>query len=128
MNLMVNACQAIRGKGSIRIRCFQQDGGVRVAFTDTGCGIPPEILPKIFDPFFTTKPVGQGTGLGLSMCYGIMQKHEGQVLVESIPGQGSTFTVVLHPTLPAATGKDELAEGRLVAQSLPTSSESGTEG
>jgi two-component system NtrC family sensor kinase len=99
MNLLANAAQAIQETGRIRIRIFEAEGTVRVAISDSGCGIPPELLRKIFDPFFTTKPVGSGTGLGLSTSYGIMQKHGGQILVDSIPGQGSTFTVVLNPTL-----------------------------
>ena len=100
MNLLVNACQAITDRGSIRIRVFTEEDTIRISFTDTGTGIEPELMPKIFDPFFTTKEVGQGTGLGLSMCYGIMQKHGGRILVESTPGKGSTFTMVLHPVLP----------------------------
>ena len=100
MNLLVNATQAIATKGKITIRTWTEpEHTVRVAISDTGVGIPPEVRQKIFDPFFTTKPVGSGTGLGLSTSYGIMQKHGGQILVDSTPGQGSTFTVVLRSTL-----------------------------
>ena len=99
MNLLVNATQAIPERGRITIRATSADGKVRIAITDTGCGMTPEVKQKIFDPFFTTKPVGAGTGLGLSTSYGIMQKHGGQILVDSTPGQGSTFTVVLGATL-----------------------------
>ncbi len=62
---------------------------------DDGCGIPAEILPRIFDPFFTTKPVGQGTGLGLAISHGIVADHGGRIEVESTPGQGSRFRVIL---------------------------------
>jgi signal transduction histidine kinase len=66
-----------------------------VGFQDTGPGIPPDILGRIFDPFFTTKPEVSGTGLGLSVSLGIVQSHGGAVDVQSTPGQGSTFTIIL---------------------------------
>ncbi|MBI4861263.1 MAG: response regulator [Candidatus Riflebacteria bacterium] len=100
MNLLVNACQAIGDTGTITIRTYLENGSIRVSIVDTGCGIPQDLLQKIFDPFFTTKEVGQGTGLGLSTSYGIMQKHGGKILVDSAPGEGSTFTVVLFQLLP----------------------------
>jgi len=62
---------------------------------DTGTGISPEHLSRIFDPFFTTKGTGEGTGLGLSVSYGIVKDHGGEILVESRPGKGSVFTVIL---------------------------------
>lgn len=95
MNLLVNAAQAIRDRGTITLRSGQDGDLVWVAVADTGQGIPPEILTRIFDPFFTTKPVGKGTGLGLSVSYGIVEKHGGRIDVLSEPGQGSTFTVWL---------------------------------
>src|SRR5262249_51406751 len=69
--------------------------GVTIAIIDNGRGIDPTIRDKIFDPFFTTKPVGQGTGLGLSLSYGIVRDHGGQTEVESTPGAGAKFTVFL---------------------------------
>jgi len=71
------------------------DNTAVVAFQDSGVGIPPENLSRIFDPFFTTKPEGQGTGLGLSVSYGIISNHNGHIQVESNVGKGSTFTVIL---------------------------------
>ena len=95
MNLLVNAGHAIPDKGEITISTGQQGDEVFVAIADTGAGIAPENLSRIFDPFFTTKPVGQGTGLGLSLAYGIVQKHHGRIEVQSEIGKGTTFTVWL---------------------------------
>ncbi|MCG6553139.1 MAG: PAS domain S-box protein [Candidatus Magnetominusculus sp. LBB02] len=95
MNLLVNAAQAIEGEGEIKIRTTADPQKIEIAITDTGKGIPPEIQNKIFDPFFTTKPVGVGTGLGLSISYKIIKEHQGDILVESAPGKGTTFTVRL---------------------------------
>ena len=95
LNLLNNARQAIRGKGEIGIRTFVRNDREHIAVSDTGSGISPEHLRKIFDPGFTTKGVGVGTGLGLSICYQIVQDHRGEILVESEPGKGTTFTVVL---------------------------------
>jgi two-component system NtrC family sensor kinase len=95
MNLLVNAAHAIEKQGTIRVRTCVQGDNIEVHIIDTGRGIPKENLSKIFDPFFTTKEVGKGTGLGLSMAYGIIQKHNGKILVESKIGKGTHFTVVL---------------------------------
>jgi signal transduction histidine kinase len=95
MNLLMNAAQAIPEKGVVTIRTRAEGRNVLVSISDTGAGIPPENLTRIFDPFFTTKPVGQGTGLGLHLCYGIVRQHNGEIRVESKPGLGATFTVVL---------------------------------
>lgn len=93
MNLLVNAAQAISDKGTITIETASQDGWVTISISDTGHGIPPEHLNRIFEPFFTTKPVGSGTGLGLSLSYGIVQKHHGRIDVRSDAGKGTTFTI-----------------------------------
>ncbi len=98
INLLINAGQAIRDKGTITITTGALEAGeprVFVSILDTGMGIPTEIQKKIFDPFFTIKPVGEGTGLGLSVSYGIIQNHRGEIHVESQPNQGSCFTVIL---------------------------------
>ncbi|MFH1673521.1 MAG: ATP-binding protein, partial [Pseudomonadota bacterium] len=98
MNLLVNAAQAIEKSGEIRIstRLCNSDGPcVEIKISDTGSGIPQKNLSRIFDPFFTTKPVGKGTGLGLNMAYGIIEKHHGRIDVESEVGKGTTFTIVL---------------------------------
>ena len=68
---------------------------VRVAFRDAGVGMSKQILERIFEPFFTTRPVGEGTGLGLSVSYGLVQAHGGEITVESVEGKGSVFTVAL---------------------------------
>jgi PAS domain S-box-containing protein len=102
MNLLVNAFQAIEEKASggaetqrIRLTTAVRDGHVVVSVSDSGCGIPPENLDRIFDPFFTTKKVGTGTGLGLSTSYSIVRRHGGTLAVESQPGVGTTFRVLL---------------------------------
>jgi PAS domain S-box-containing protein len=95
MNLLVNAAHAIKESGAIRIRTGHNADSVWVEITDTGCGIPPENLNRIFEPFFTTKPVGSGTGLGLSLSYGIVKKHGGRIDVASEVGRGTRFTVRL---------------------------------
>jgi PAS domain S-box-containing protein len=95
MNLLVNGAHAIEGQGVIRVRTGCNDHQVWVEVIDTGIGIPAENLNRIFDPFFTTKALGKGTGLGLSLAWGIVQRHRGTIEVESQPGKGSTFRVVL---------------------------------
>ena len=102
MNLLVNAGHAIETKGVITIRTGHTEDRVWVEVEDSGKGIAEENLSRIFDPFFTTKPIGQGTGLGLSLSYGIVQKHGGQMEVRSVVGQGTTFRVWLpiHQSAP----------------------------
>ncbi|WP_233166322.1 ATP-binding protein [Archangium sp. Cb G35] len=97
-NLLQNAAHAIETRGEIRIRTRQEGSEVVVEIADTGKGMTQETISKLFTPFFTTKPRGQGTGLGLSVSYGIIAKHKGRIDVQSQPGQGSTFTI----RLPAA--------------------------
>ena len=95
MNLLVNAAQAITEHGRITLRTRQEGENVCIEISDTGSGIPQEIINRIFDPFFTTKPVGTGTGLGLSITHGIVHKHGGRIEVSSQPGEGSTFSITL---------------------------------
>lgn len=99
MNLLVNASHAIHEHGVIRIKTeldpSDTDPTIVIKISDTGSGIPPELLGEIFNPFFTTKPVGKGTGLGLSIVYGIIERHRGIISVESEVGQGTTFTIRL---------------------------------
>ncbi|MEW6349916.1 MAG: ATP-binding protein [Thermodesulfobacteriota bacterium] len=105
MNLLMNARQAITGKGTITLHTSSDvpNSMVHVTCSDTGSGIPYDAIDKIFDPFFTTKPVGEGTGLGLSVSYGIVAEHNGRIEVQSQVGLGSTFTV----SLPAGAEKDQ---------------------
>jgi signal transduction histidine kinase len=99
MNLVINAIQAIDGPGTITLTTRLLPGGaqVEVGVRDTGKGIARDHLHRIFEPFFTTKAFGAkgGTGLGLSISYGIVERHGGQILVDSEPGQGTEFRVVL---------------------------------
>jgi len=95
MNLLLNAGHAIAERGVITVRTGVDGEQVWVEFEDNGGGISPELRQRIFDPFFTTKPVGSGTGLGLSISYSIINKHNGRIDLDSTPGVGSTFRIVL---------------------------------
>jgi two-component system NtrC family sensor kinase len=96
MNLLVNAAQAIGdGPGEVHVGTSANEDSVTVSVTDTGSGIAKQEISKIFDPFFTTKPVGEGTGLGLSIAFGIVEQHDGRIEVESEPGKGTKFSVIL---------------------------------
>jgi len=105
LNLLVNAAHAIGPeRGLIVVRSGDAGNEVWVEVEDNGSGMAPEQLVRIFDPFFTTKPVGRGTGLGLSLAYGIVQKHNGRIDVHSKPGRGSCFRVTLPVRRPGAEG------------------------
>ena len=105
LNIILNAefeMKSAHGKGNLLIRTEKIDNAIRISFKDDGHGILKKNLDKVFDPFFTTKPVGQGTGLGLSVCHGIIAEHNGQVYAMSQLGKGATFTV----ELPVITGEE----------------------
>ena len=91
LNLFMNARDAMPNGGMLEVRTGAQNGSVEIEVSDTGTGIPPENLQRIFDPFFTTKATGRGTGLGLSVSYGIIKEHAGKVEVRSTPGKGTSF-------------------------------------
>jgi PAS domain S-box-containing protein len=102
LNIIVNACHAIVEKqndlvcennGLIVIRVFDNNKEIIIEFCDNGCGMTKDTISRIFEPFFTTKPMGQGTGLGMSISYGIIEKHNGTIDVESKVGEGSTITI-----------------------------------
>lgn len=95
MNILVNASQAIEGRGEIFVDTYTQDDNVVVEIRDTGKGVPSEDLERIFDPGFTTKGSGVGTGLGLSIVYQIVQDHKGSIEVTSEVGKGTTFRIIL---------------------------------
>lgn len=95
LNLLINAIHAMPDGGTLRIGLEPVNSHVKMVVADTGYGISEEDLPKIFDPFFTTKEAGQGTGLGLTVVHNIVQEHGGTIAVESEPGKGTTFTVML---------------------------------
>jgi len=98
LNLVVNAAQAIAGAGTIWLRTARYEDAVEIAIADDGAGIAPGLVDRIFDPFFTTKPVGEGTGLGLTISHEIVRRHGGSIDVSSEPGRGTEFRI----RLPAA--------------------------
>ena len=95
MNLILNARDAMPNGGRLTVHTRAVDTSLVIDFRDTGVGIAPENIARIYDPFFTTKEVGQGTGLGLALSYGIIQEHNGRIFVESRPGEGAHFTIKL---------------------------------
>jgi two-component system NtrC family sensor kinase len=105
MNIILNAAQAMKGCGTLTIRTTTMPDRpwVRIEIADSGPGIPPDVLPHIFEPFFTTKDEGEGTGLGLSLVYGIVENHGGQIKATSQPGQGAAFVIEL-PVSPRVDG------------------------
>jgi CheY-like chemotaxis protein len=112
LNLLVNAAQAIPEgqveRNEIRVSARPIPGErVVIEVSDTGCGIPADVLPRIFDPFFTTKPPGVGTGLGLSIVHGIVTGMHGEIQVESTPGKGTTFRITLPLAPPEAAEPPE---------------------
>jgi signal transduction histidine kinase len=102
LNVIHNALQAIPECGSITIKTWKDGERVFISIKDTGAGIEPEHLPRIFEPFFTTKPVGQGTGLGLSVSHRIVSEHGGQMTVQSLVGRGTEFVIELPARQTAA--------------------------
>jgi two-component system NtrC family sensor kinase len=117
LNIIINALDATEPSGSITIATSMglsaskpDQKGVQIICTDTGCGISPENLDKLFDPFFTTKEIGQGTGLGLAVSYGIVERHGGTIWVQSKVGRGSTFTVWL-PIEEESTKREDISSG-----------------
>jgi two-component system, NtrC family, sensor kinase len=98
LNLFLNARDAMPGGGMLEVRTGAHNGSVEIEIADTGAGIPREDINRIFDPFFTTKSNGRGTGLGLSVSYGIIKEHAGKIDVRSTPGKGTSF----HVEFPAA--------------------------
>ena len=102
MNLLLNAADAMPQGGRLEVTARAVAGRVRLEIADTGTGIAPEHMEHIYDPFFTTKPRGHGTGLGLSVSYGIVKEHSGTLMAESQPGEGSRFVI----SLPAAEPED----------------------
>ena len=107
-NLAVNALQAMTEGGALTLATSHGRRWVELSVSDTGPGIPPDVLPRIFDPFFTTKDVDQGTGLGLSVVHGIVAAHGGSIRVESKVGRGTRMRVrlpVRPPTVKSAKGE-----------------------
>jgi signal transduction histidine kinase len=115
INLITNATQAMPTGGELRVNVVQAEGVVAIAVQDTGTGIPKQIQGRIFDPFFTTKPEGEGTGLGLSVSFGIVSSHGGKIELDSEFGWGTTFTVLL-PVEPSSIqvlqNSEEMVESR----------------
>jgi signal transduction histidine kinase len=106
INLISNAFDAMDGRGTLTVRTYQDGQGLRCAeIADTGGGISPEHMAKIFDPFFTTKPPGQGTGLGLSVVFGVIARHDGKIMVKETGPQGTTFLVQLPAQAPKTLQK-----------------------
>lgn len=93
MNLVANAIDAVEGEGKVEVRAYMAGSNCVIAVTDDGPGVPEELRERVLEPFFTTKPVGQGTGLGLSMTYAIVKKHRGELEITDVPGGGACVTI-----------------------------------
>ena len=119
VNLIVNAVDAMPRGGKLFIMCRRKDDRLQLQFSDNGLGMPEEVRSKIFEPFFSTKGV-HGTGLGLSVSYSIIERHEGSMSVESQPGSGTIFTIDLPAAIPESTfdeveiHSDEVAQLRIL--------------
>jgi signal transduction histidine kinase len=112
MNLITNAAQAIGDRpagGTIRIAARREADEIDVSISDDGPGMAPDVVPRIFDPFFTTKDVGEGSGLGLSIVHGIIERHGGRIQVESRVGEGTTFRITLPTAAPPRGGVAKVA-------------------
>jgi PAS domain S-box-containing protein len=117
LNLIVNAeteMKLAHGKGKLTVTTQKSDNTIKIYVKDNGPGIKPEIMDKIFDPFFTTREIGQGTGLGLSLCYGIITEHNGKIYAESQPDKGATFIL----ELPVVTEAKPQKQPKPVAKKL----------
>ena len=112
MNIILNAAQAMEGKGElvVQTRLSKDSENIIIEITDTGPGIPEEVLKHVFEPFFTTKEEGEGTGLGLSMVYGIIEDHGGKISVRSKPGEGTCFAMELPLTTTNYEEEDDSGE------------------
>ena len=97
MNVILNAADAMEGKGTLTIKSYKSmhDDAIIIEISDTGPGIPQNVLPHIFEPFFTTKEEGKGTGLGLSLVYSMIDNHKGRIYAKSLIGKGTTFVIEL---------------------------------
>ncbi len=123
LNLIINAEQAIlteKQHGTLKVRTSHENDIVRVSFQDDGPGIDDDTLRRIFDPFFTTKEVGEGTGLGLTICYGIIDEHNGRIWAESQPRRGATFIIELPVVAgaPRAAGPEAELEPSVTGRSI----------
>jgi signal transduction histidine kinase len=98
-NLIVNACQAMNFNGQLNISAKEKNGKVHIAIQDTGCGVSPEIGERIFEPFFSTKRSGEGSGIGLDIVKGIIEKHHGTIEFTSAVNQGTTFYLTIPTEL-----------------------------
>ncbi|OGU33190.1 MAG: hypothetical protein A2068_10030 [Ignavibacteria bacterium GWB2_35_6b] len=97
MNLINNACEALEESKikNVSMNITDEENYITIEISDTGCGVPEENIKKLFTPFFTTKKMGKGTGLGLAITYGIIKMHKGDIKVESVLGEGTTFRIKL---------------------------------